>query len=44
MVAKREGLGEGWSGRLGFADVSCNAWGGPTRSYAVAERAIFSVL
>ena len=28
LVAKGEGLGEGWSGRLVSADISCNTWRG----------------
>ena len=40
-----KGLGEGWSGRLGLADVSYYAWNGKTtQSNCIAQRTIFSIL
>ena len=40
MVAKRAHLVEGWSGKLGLADVSFYI----ARSYCIAQKTIFNIL
>ena len=40
-LSRQRGLGEGWSGRLGLADVSHNVWRGyTTRCYSITERTV----
>lgn len=43
VVAQREGLGQGWSGRLGLADVSYYTWRVNQRDAAAEDRELDSV-